>query len=217
MDMKNALDSLKTINESSKQRKFSQSIEMMINFKGLNFKKPENQIDVRVELPHSTGKVSGMSLLFVKDKSFASAMKSRVDRVIMDEEIPKLSKKDVGLIVSQFDILMAEGPVMLTVGKYLGQVLAPKGKMPTPIQPNEASVNQTLTKLSTATRVTNKKGKFMPLVQVVVGKEGMPENDIAENMVAVYISVLSSLPGKKQNIKNIYVKKTMGPAVKVVE
>lgn len=215
--MKNALDSLKTINESSKQRKFSQSIEMMINFKGLNFKKPANQVDVRVELPHSTGKVSGMSLLFVKDKSFASAMKSKVDRVIMDEEIPKLSKKDVGLIVSQFDILMAEGPVMLTVGKYLGQVLAPKGKMPSPIQPNETSVNQTLTKLSTATRVTNKKGKFMPLVQVVVGKEGMPENDIAENMVAVYISVLNSLPGKKQNIKNIYVKKTMGPAVKVVE
>lgn len=215
--MKNALESLKRVNESSKQRKFSQSIEMMINFKGLNFKKPANQVDVRVELPHSTGKVSGMSLLFVKDKSFASAMKSKVDRVIMDEEIPKLSKKDVGLIVSQFDILMAEGPVMLTVGKYLGQVLAPKGKMPSPIQPNETSVNQTLTKLSTATRVTNKKGKFMPLVQVVVGKEGMHENDIAENMVAVYISVLNSLPGKKQNIKNIYVKKTMGPAVKVVE
>ena len=217
MDMKNALESLKRVEESSKERKFLQSIEMMINFRGLNFKKPGNQVDVRVELPHSTGKVSGKSLLFANDKNFASTMKSKVDRVILEEEIPKLSKKDVGLIVSEFDILMAEGSSMLAVGKHLGQVLAPKGKMPTHVQSNATSVKQTLTKLSTATRVTNKKGKFMPLVQVVVGKEGMPENDIAENMVAVYISVLNSLPGKKQNIKNIYLKKTMGPAVKVAE
>ena len=217
MDMKKALDSLKTINESSKQRKFSQSIEMMINFRGLNFKKPANQIDVRVELPHATGKVSGKSLIFANDKTFAASMKGKVDRIIIDEEISKLSKKDVGLIVSQFDILMAEGSAMLTVGKHLGQVLAPKGKMPTPIQPNETSVKQTLTRLSTATRVTNKKGKFVPLVQVVVGKEGMSDEDIAENMLAVYTSVLNSLPGKKQNIKNIYLKKTMGPAVKVAE
>ncbi|MFH1240021.1 MAG: hypothetical protein V1672_02285 [Candidatus Diapherotrites archaeon] len=215
--MKNALESLKKVNETSKERKFAQSIELIINFRGLNFKKPENQIDVRVELPHATGKISGKSLLFAKDTTFVASVKNKVDRIIMEEEISKLSKKDVGLIISQFDILMAEGPVMLTVGKHLGQILAPKGKMPSPVQPTDSSVRQTLTKLSTATRVTNKKGKFMPLVQVVVGKEGMPENDIAENMVAVYNSVLNSLPGKKQNIKNIYVKKTMSPAVKVVE
>lgn len=216
MDKKEALETLKKMNDTSKQRKFTQSIEMMINFKGVNFKKPENLIDIRVEMPHATGKMSGRSLLFVHDKNFAAMIKGKVTKIVFDEEIPKLNKKDAAALASEFDIFMAEGAAMLVVGKHLGQILAPKGKMPSLVQANVESVQQNLTKLSTATRITNKKGKFMPLVHVLVGTEAMPVEHVMENMVAAYNAVVNLLPGKKQNIKSVFVKKTMGPAIKVI-
>ena len=209
------MEAIQRMNDTSKQRKFSQSIELMINFKALNFKKPENQIDLKVIMPHSTGKIRGTSLLFAKTKEFAERVKEKVSRVILEDEIPKLKKKEVQQIIAEYDVLLAEGPVMLTVGKYLGQELAPKGKMPILVQSNIAEVERMLSTLGSTTRVTNKMGKFMPVVHVLIGTEKMEDEQIAENLITVYNTVLASLPGKKQNIKSLFVKKTMGPSIRL--
>lgn len=217
MEEKYFTTALLEMRKSSKKRKFVQSIELMINFKGLDFKKPENQIDVKAALPHGTGKVSGKTLLFAKDDSFISEMKGKVDRIIRENEIAALDRKAVAQLESEYDVLIAEGPVMLTVGKYLGQQLAPKGKMPKPVQASaEAALGQ-MRELGGVTRITNKKGKPMPVVQVVIGNENMQDAELAANATAVFNAVVQRLPGKRQNIKSVYVKETMGPAIKVEE
>jgi len=215
MNEKEVLSALQRMRDSSKQRKFVQSVELMINFRNLDFKKAENQVDVRVNLPHGTGKAEGKVLLFAKDKNFISEAKDKVGKIIEESQISSLGKKEVQEIIDEFDVLFAEGPVMLTVAKFLGQQLAPKGKMPKPVQPSISSLEASAKKAATATRVTNKKGKFMPVVQVVVGKEDMSDKELAENIIAVYEAVLNVLPGKKQNIKNVCIKETMGPIVKI--
>jgi large subunit ribosomal protein L1 len=217
MQKKDVSAALKAMREQTKQRKFTQSVELIVNFKDLDTKKPINQVDVKVNLPFATGKKGGgKSLLFARDKAFIEAVKGTFDRIIEESEIPKLNKKDIGLIVAEFDSILAEGPVMISVGKYLGQQLAPKGKMPKPVQPTAEMAGQMLKQMGSVTRVTNKKGKFMPLVQAVIGSEKMPDEQLAENATAIVDAVVKALPRQNQNLKSVYIKESMGPCVKVV-
>lgn len=171
---------------------------------------------MKVTLPHPTGKAgSGKKLIFAKDKAFIESVKGDFDKVIEESQIASLKKKDIAQIATEYDILVAEGPVMIAVGKYLGQQLAPKGKMPKPVQPNKAMVEQLLKQQGSITRVTNKKGKFMPLVQTIIGNEKMDDAQLAENGIAIVDAVTKALPRKHQNIKSIYVKESMGPPVKL--
>lgn len=217
MNQKDFLDALKKMRDSSKQRKFTQSIELMVNLTGLDFKKPENQLDLKVTLPFATGRSRGKVLVFARDKRFAEEIKAKADRIIMESEIQGMNKKSVSQIIEEFDVLLAEGPVMLTVGKFLGQQLAPKNKMPRPIQPNVSQVEHALSEMSSVTRVSNKKGKIMPVIQVVVGNEKMSDEQLSSNGLAVFNAVMNSVPGKLQSIKSVFVKETMGPSVKVGE
>lgn len=215
MNKKDALNAVKKIKKDSKKRNFLQSVEMMINFTGLDMKKPQNQVSVRVSLPHSTGKGSGKIVVFAKTEDFINALKDKTDLIIKENEIEALSKnKQKVAELINYDALFAEGSVMLTVAKFLGQQLAPKGKMPKPIL-NINSFDEVLDNAKTQVTVSNKKGKFMPVVQSVVGKEDTDDAKIVENMLAIYNSVVLALPQKKQNIKNIYVKLTMGSPAKV--
>ncbi|MEM4257059.1 MAG: 50S ribosomal protein L1, partial [Candidatus Diapherotrites archaeon] len=58
MDKKQVLEALAFARAKSKKRKFEQTFEFIINFKGIDFKKAENRIDLEVRLPHSNGKSS---------------------------------------------------------------------------------------------------------------------------------------------------------------
>lgn len=200
----------------TKQRKFVQSVELIVNFKGLDTKKPINQVDVKVTLPFSTGKKGGgKSLLFAKDKAFIESVKGSVDRVIEESRISSLDKKEVASIIADFDVILAEGSVMLSVGKFLGQQLAPKGKMPKPVQASTAMVEQIIKQMGSVTRVTNKKGKFMPVVQSVIGNEKMADDQLSDNALAIINAVVKALPRNLENLKSVYFKESMGPAVKV--
>ena len=218
MEKKQLIDALKRMRSESKKRKFEQSVDFTINFRGIDFKKTSNQIDLDVKMPHSTGKQGGAkTLVFVKDKGFAEQIKNKVDRVVLDEEIPSLKKKDAEEIISTYSVLLAEGPSILSVAKYLGQQLAPRGKMPKSIQQNVSAINEAISNASTSVKVSNKKGKFMPLVHITVGKENDKDDKIAENISAIYDAVVPNLPNKQQNVKSMYVKLTMGPPIKVGE
>lgn len=215
MNREAVLVALEKMRQLSKQRRFQQSVEMMVNFKFLDYKKPENQLDLRVRLPNPTKKSSAKTLLFAKTPEFAAMLEGKVDKIIMDADIQSLSKKDVAEIINDFDLLLAEGQAMLTVGRHLGQQLAPRGRMPKPVQPTMASVEDSLREIGGAIRVTNKKGKAMPLVQVLVGDEKMSNEQLAENVLAVLVEVGNALPNKQQNIRSVFLKETMGPAVRM--
>jgi large subunit ribosomal protein L1 len=210
-----ALAALKKMREISKKRNFMQSIEMMINFTGLDMKKPQNQVNVKVILPNSTGKGSGKIAVFAKNDDFIEGIKGRVDFLVKEKEIEALSKNKQKMAeLINYDSIFAEGPVMLTVAKFLGQQLAPKGKMPKAVM-NVNNFEETLAKAKTQVTISNKKGKFMPVVHSVVGKENMVDAQIMENMMVVYEGVMNSLPQKKQNIKNVYIKLSMGTPIKI--
>ncbi|MDO8647774.1 MAG: hypothetical protein Q7R70_05180 [Candidatus Diapherotrites archaeon] len=215
MEKKDFLVALQKVRDSNKQRKFKQSVELAVNFRGIDFKKSENRIDVTVSLPYSSGKASGKICVFAKDANFIAIIKDKVARVITENEITQMDKKEAGKLAEEFDGFVAEGPVMLTVGKYLGQALAPKGKMPRPIQPELSALESALRTIKSGVKVTNKKGRYLPVVHVLLGKEDSKDEELAENALAVYQTLVAKLPDGDLNVKSMFLKMTMTPAVKV--
>ena len=208
------LKALTELNEKSKERKFTQSVELLINFKGIDTKKPDQLIDLKIDMPFSTGKGEGKALLSAKSTVFIEAVRADFAKIILEEQIPKLKKKDIVDILS-FDVILAEAPLMIPIGKYLGQELAPKGKMPKPVMPEAELVKKELKSMMSMVRVTNRKGKGVPMVQLLVGKEDMKPEELAENIYKVYSEVERALPKQIQNIKSVMVKKTMSPIVRI--
>ncbi len=202
------------MDSKSKKRNFNQQIELIVNFRGIDAKKPSGQVDIKLDLPHSTGRGEGKALLFARSDSFAATMKEDFETIIMEGKIPELKKQQIQSIL-QHDVFVAEAPVMIAVGKYLGQDLAPKGKMPKPVSTDPGEVRAELSKMKSRVRVTNRRGKGIPLVQVVVGNDSMERNKIAENILRIYEEVEKALPRKKQNVKSVIVKKTMGSAIRI--
>ncbi|MBI5553138.1 MAG: hypothetical protein HY917_00170 [Candidatus Diapherotrites archaeon] len=215
-EKKDFSDALAKARQFSLKRKFSQSVELIINFAGLNIKKTGSQIDVEVKLPHVTGKIANVkTLVFLKDKQFAQKLQGKATRIIMDEELPSLKKKDMDVLMNEYPVFLAEGPSMLSVAKYFGQQLAPKNRMPKLVPSDLNAFDELVAKMSSVIKVSNKRGKILPLVQVMLGKEAHSDEALAENGMAVFNAVFDALGKDRQKIRSVYVKLTMGSPVKL--
>jgi len=211
---KEVIEFVKKAIVESKPRKFPQSIDVCVNFKNMNFKVPQNRIDVNVELPKPFSKKLKV-LLFASESGLRNELKDLVDKVVTIEEIPNLDKKQTKSIAVDYNLFFAENKAMPIVGKYLGQILAPRGKMPKLALPNKNAMSAMIIKEQNSVKITNKKGKFLPTVHFKVGVEKMAPEDIALNLSTSMEKLIASLPSKEQNIRSIYLKTTMGKALPI--
>jgi len=204
------IESIKTAIKGGKPKNFTQTVEVGVNFVGINFKQPGNRLNLTVSLPNPVEKKIKV-LLFAKDMNLVNTLKPIIDKTIMDTEIPKLDKKNTKILARDYNLFFAEPSVMAIVGKHLGQVLAPRGKMPKPAPQNINIIKAIIEKSKQSIIISNRKGKSLPTVHFPVGKENFDVNKIYENFSKCLDAILNFIPGKMQNIKSIYIKKTMGP------
>src|SRR3989338_8199034 len=201
----------------SPKRNFKQSFDLIINLKGLDLKKPEHQVDAFITMPHAREKKVKVCALVGPELN--AQAKGIFDSVILADDFEKYKdKKEVKKLANSFDFFIAQANMMPKVATAFGRVLGPRGKMPNPksgavVAPN-ANLKPLYEKLQRTVRATTKSA---PLIQCAIGTEDMNINDIAENALTVYSSLLQVLPNEKHNIKDIYVKLTMGKPVKVGE
>ena len=100
---------------------------------------------------------------------------------------------------------------MPVVGKTLGQLLGPRGKMPTPL-PFNASIESFLDRFRSSIRVKTKGSLSM---SCKIGEENMDDADLAANANAVATTVEKILPNGSKNVRKIMFKTTMGKAIRV--
>ena len=67
-------------------------------------------------------------------------------------------------------------------------------------------------KLEKTVRVS---AKSSPMSQINVGKEDMPDEDVADNIMAVYEGVVQHLPTGINNLKKVMLKLTMSKPIKL--
>jgi len=212
LNMKNILAAVKEVKSKSTKRKFSQSIDLAINLQNIDMKKPEGRIQERIELPNSVGKelkicviASGEMALKAK-KAGASLV---VERAALEALVgDKKKQKD---LAKNFDLFIAEAPLMPLVGRSLGASLGPRGKMPTPVPPN-ADINE---QIERHRKLVFVRMRGQPVLQCRVGNEDMADKEIAENVQAIVRRIEGKLKRGIKNVKSIYLKTSMGSAVKV--
>jgi large subunit ribosomal protein L1 len=212
LNMKNLIAAVKEVKSSSKERKFSQSIDLAINLQNIDMKKPEGRIQERIELPHSVGKEvkvcviasGGMALKAKKTGASLVLEKAALEALVGD----KKKQKDVA---KNYDLFIAEAPLMPLVGKSLGASLGPRGKMPTPVPPN-ANIEEQIEKHK---KIVFVRMRGQPVIQCRVGNESMEDKEIAENVQAIVRRIEGKLKRGIKNFKSVYLKTSMGSAVKV--
>ena len=210
MAEKRTVDTVKKALEAAKERGFRESVEIAINLKDVDLSVPKNRIDEEFSLPKGRGKTIRVCV-------FASgelAMKARpiADLVIQPQEIEVYAgnKAKARSLAQDFDFFVAEAPLMPTIGKRLGVVLGPRGKMPRPVPPTSDP-----TSLINAMRKTVRvRSKDRRTFHAPIGTRDMTVEDLAENLDFLMRRVIGKLERGRFNIRSAYVKTTMGPAVK---
>jgi large subunit ribosomal protein L1 len=120
----------------------------------------------------------------------------------------KKKQKDVA---KNYDLFIAEAPLMPLVGKSLGASLGPRGKMPTPVPPN-ANIQEQIERHK---KIVFVRMRGQPVIQCRVGNESMEDKAIAENVQAIVRRLEGKLKRGIKNFKSVYLKTSMGSAVKV--
>ena len=96
---------------------------------------------------------------------------------------------------------------MPLIGRYLGQALGSRGKMPRPFPP-QADLSAIVNQYHRTVRI---KMRNTPTFHVKVGHVKMSDREITDNIVAVLNFVESK--GFTERIRNVAVKTTMGPTI----
>jgi len=193
------------------ERKFSETIEISINLKDLDLTVPKNRLEDEVPLPFGRGK--SMKVAVFGSPELCQKVRGVADVVVPANELDEFAKdkKAAKKAVNRIDFFLAEAPLMPTIGKRLGVVLGPRGKMPRPVPPGSDPTNL-VNALKRSIRIRSKGNRTF---HAPVGTRGMKPEEIAQNVDAVLNRVMGKLERGRTNIESVYVKTTMGPAVRL--
>jgi large subunit ribosomal protein L1 len=205
------LEAVKEAIEKAPERKFVESIDLAINLKDVDLSNPKNRLTEEIILPHGRGRDVKIGIFATPE--MREKAKDIADLLIPPEEISSMKeeKAETKKKVSDIDFFIAEAPLMAQVGKNLGVILGPRGKMPRPVPPG-ADPSGIISNLRSTVKVRTKDRRTF---HVAVGTSTMDPEKIAENIEAVVSRIRSKLERGVMNIHSAYVKTTMGPAIKL--
>ena len=194
--LKKALEELR----KDKERKFDQTVDLIVNLQKFDLKK--NNINTFVSIPHK-----------IKDKKIAGFLEVKSDKVdtITKDQFKKYNdKKELKKIVKKYDFFIAQASVMPKVATTFGRVLGPAGKMPSPqlgimMNATDKAIEELKNRINSNMRIQTKE----PSIKVSIGKQSMKDEDIIENILTVYNALLKAFPNDKENVKNMSIKFTM--------
>ncbi|MEM3127068.1 MAG: 50S ribosomal protein L1, partial [Candidatus Woesearchaeota archaeon] len=196
-------------------RKFSQTYDLIVNLRGLDLKKQEDKVDFFFQLPKPKGKPQKICAL-IGPELLEEA--KNCDFAITQKDFPlyKQDKKKVKKLAEQHDFFIGQANIMPEIAAVFGGVLGPRGKMPNPkagcIVPPKVALKPLVEKLKNTIRIQTKNETAL---KCPIGNEKMPDEEVAENLVAVYNQIVSHLPQEENNIRNAYLKLTMSKPVKL--
>ena len=210
--IKNALDKLKA---DSKKRNFKQTVDLIVNLKGVDLKK--DKVEYFVDLHYDMGKKVKICAL-VGPELYDQAKKS-LDNAVRTDEFPnyakdkKLSKK----LAKGYDLFLAQANIMAQVAASFGRTFGPLGKMPNPkagcvVLPT-ANLSQIYDKMQKLVVIKCIK---TPVVQISLGVEDQPEEKLIDNILTVMNGLENSLPNHMNSIGKTFIKFTMSKPIEVV-
>ena len=200
--LKKALEELR----KNKERKFDQTVDLIINLQKFDVKK--DSVNIFINVPHK-----------IKDKKIVGFLETKNPNLetITQEEFKKYSdKKILKKLVKKFDFFVASASLMPKVATTFGRALGPAGKMPSPqlgilTEINDKTIEEIKNKINNSIKIRSKE----PSIKIPVGKQSMKDKEIIENVETIYNAILKALPKNLENIKNLELKFTMTKPIKI--
>ena len=202
MDIEKAIVELR---KDENKRKFIQTLDLIVNLQ--NFDVRKENVNTFISIPHPSAK---------KICAFLTKTSEAVDTVTEIDFAKYNDMKDIKRLAKKYDSFMAAAPMMAKVATKFGRVLGPVGKMPSPqagivMQESEEAVRAELKKMKKSIRIQTKEKS----IKVPIGREDMSDSELKENIEGAIKALEKILPRGKDNIKNVLIKLTMSPAVRV--
>ncbi len=197
--------------QDAPDRNFIESVDLAINLRDLDLNDPSNRIEESIVLPEGTGQET--RIVVFADGETAVRAEGVADDVIDPDELDDLGDDDSRAkdLASETDFFIAEEALMPDIGRYLGTILGPRGKMPTPLSPDDDIV-EVINRMKNTVQVRSGDRRTF---HTLVGAEDMDATAIADNIDVILRRLYADLEKGPQNVDSVYVKTTMGPAVEV--
>lgn len=197
--------------ESAPKRKFVESVDIAFTIQDVDLKNPNNRIKEEIRLP--SGRGQALKIAMFASGEAATKAKAAGIHVITPQEIEDLggNKGKAKKLANAYDFFLSEVPHMGLIGRYLGVVLGPRGKMPRPVPP---TLDPAIIAAGLQSTVVIKSGDKMTF-QISCGTVAQTHEEIRANIMEVYTRVTSKLERGVGNIRSLYIKTTMGPAQSV--
>jgi large subunit ribosomal protein L1 len=193
------------------KRKFVESVDITFTIKDVDLKNPTNRIKEEIRLPSGRGRELKIAMFAASEA--ATKAKAAGLTVFTPQEIEDLggNKGKAKKVANSYDFFLSEVPHMGLIGRYLGVVLGPRGKMPRPVPPTLDPGILAAGLMSTVVVKSGDKTTF----HVPIGTVNQSEEELYANAMAVYNRVISKLERGLGNIRSLYLKTTMGPAQQI--
>jgi large subunit ribosomal protein L1 len=197
--------------EDAPERNFRETVDLAINLRDLNLDDPSNRVDESIVLPSGTGQDTTI-VVFAEGETAVRAQ-DVADTVLDADDLEDLGDDDDEAkdLAGDTDFFVAEASLMQDIGRYLGTVLGPRGKMPTPLQPDD-DVVETVNRMKNTVQLRSGDRRTF---HTRVGAEDMDADEIADNIDVILRRLHGQLEKGPLNVDSIYVKTTMGPAKEV--
>jgi len=115
------------------------------------------------------------------------------------------------VLILMLYVFISEASLMPLVGRVLGPVLGPRGKMPIPVSPNsEIAVIIERNRKTIVVRMRNQ-----PIIQCPIGTENQSDEELVDNIQTVLRVLEGKLKRGLKNIDVVFIKTSMGAPVKI--
>jgi len=208
MDTQEAVE--KALSEKE-ERNFTETVDLAINLRDLDLSQPDNRVDIELVLPEGTGQDTRVAV--IADGETAVRAEDVADRVVRPDELEDLAddENEAKDLADEMSFFVSETDYMQDIGRYLGSILGPRGKMPSPIEPDDDVVEEIQRLKGTVALRSGDRRTF----HTTVGTEEMEPGRVADNIEAVLRRLTADLEKGELNLDSVYVKTTMGPAMEV--
>ena len=205
------LNLIQEAKKPEKERKFKQALELYVIFKDIDVKKGFALNEI-IQLPNVMTKPAAVCVMATGDMSI-KAKNAKADQVIDNDELGKLAqnKRESRKLINKYDFFLADTKLMPVVGKSLGQLLGPRGKMPTPV-PFNAPIDSFLERFRHSIRVRVKNSLSL---SCKFGDVTMDDSDLVRNAITIINAIEKKLPNGDKNFKKFMIKTTMGKPIKL--
>jgi large subunit ribosomal protein L1 len=206
MELKEQLETALNELRKEKERKFEQTLDLIINLQKFDVKK--NAVNMFISVPHKAKDKKVCAFLEIKNNNVDTITKSEFKKYSDKKELKKLARK--------YDFFIAQASLMPLVATTFGRALGPSGKMPSPqlgilMNVDDKAIKELRDRINTSVKIRTKEAS----IKVSIGKQSMKNEELIENILTVYNGLLKVLTKGKENIKNIELKLTMTKPQKI--